>query len=64
MADKFYRVSSADKDIILDIAHNEKIGGIVAYSSDSTTPTAAYIVEKLALPGIPYKILMKVAMAI
>ena len=54
-ADKFYLVSTTDKDAVLSVAEEEKIDGIVAYASDPAAPTAAYVAEKLGLQGIPYK---------
>ena len=54
-ADKFYLASTNDKDKILEIAKKEKIDGIMAYASDPAAPTAAYVGEKLHLPGNPYK---------
>lgn len=54
VADKFYQVSTTDKDAVLQIAKQESIYGIVAYSSDPAAPTAAYVSEALSLPGIPY----------
>lgn len=53
--DKFYLASTTDKDLILDIAKKEKIDGILAYASDPAAPTAAYVAEKMGLPGNPYK---------
>ena len=53
-ADKFYLASTTDMDLILDIAKKEKIDGILAYASDPAAPTAAYVAEKLGLPGNPY----------
>lgn len=55
-ADKFYLVSTTDKGACLKVAIEENVDGIVAYSSDPAAPTAAYVAEKLHLPGIPYKI--------
>lgn len=55
IADKFYLVSTTDKDKILEIAKIENIDGIVAYASDPAAPTAAYVAEKLNLPTNPYK---------
>ncbi len=52
-ADKFYQESTTDKTAILEIARKEKIDGIVAYASDPAAPTAAYVAEKLGLPGNP-----------
>ncbi len=54
-ADVFYQVSTTDKDAVLQVAINEKIDGIVAYASDPAAPTAAYVAEKMVLPGNPYK---------
>lgn len=54
VADKFYLVSTTDKDKILDVAKKENIDGILAYASDPAAPTAAFVAEKLGLPGNPY----------
>lgn len=54
-SDKFYLESTTDKEKILEIARQEKIDGIVAYASDPAAPTAAFIAEKLGLPGNPYE---------
>ncbi len=54
-ADKFYCVSTTDKEAILEVAQKEKIDGIVAYASDPAAPTAAYVAEGLGLPTNPYK---------
>ena len=53
-ANKFYCVSTTDKDAVLKVAEKEKIDGIVAYASDPAAPTAAYVAEKLGLPTNPY----------
>lgn len=53
-ADKFYQVSTTDIPAVLKIAEEERIDGIVAYASDPAAPTAAYVAEKLGLPGNPY----------
>ena len=53
-ADKFYLVSTTDKDKVLEVARKEKIDGILAYASDPAAPTAAYVAEKMGLPGNPY----------
>ena len=55
VADKFYLVSTTDKDLILKVAKKEKIKGILAYASDPAAPTAAYVAEQLGLPTSPYK---------
>lgn len=55
VSDKFYLVSTTDKDAVLAVAKKEKIDGIIAYASDPAAPTAAYVAEKLGLPTNPYK---------
>lgn len=53
-ADKFYLVSTTDKNAVLEVAKNEKVDGVLAYASDPAAPTAAYVAEKLGLSGSPY----------
>ena len=55
LVDKFYLVSTTDKEAVLDVAIKEKIDGVLAYASDPAAPTAAYVAEKLCLPTNPYK---------
>jgi carbamoylphosphate synthase large subunit len=55
LANKYYDVSTTDADAVLEVAKKEKIDGIVAYASDPAAPTAAYVAEKLRLPGNPYE---------
>ena len=54
-ADKFYQTSTTDKKEILKVAQDENIDYIIAYASDPAAPTAAYVAEKLGLPGNPYE---------
>lgn len=54
-ADKFYLVSTTDKEAVLKVAMDENIDGILAYASDPAAPTAAYVAEKLGLPTNPYQ---------
>lgn len=54
-ADKFYLVSTTDKEAVLEVAKTERIDGILAYASDPAAPTAAYVAEALSLPGSPYE---------
>lgn len=53
-ADKFYLVSTTDKEAVLAAAQAENVDGVLAYASDPAAPTAAYVAEKLNLPGSPY----------
>lgn len=55
-ADKFYLVSTTDKEAVLKVALEEQVDGVVAYSSDPAAPTAAFVTKKLGLPGVPYEI--------
>lgn len=54
-ADQFYLISTTDKDAVLELAQKEKIEGVLAYASDPAAPTAAYVAEKLELPGNPFE---------
>lgn len=54
-ADKFYLVSTTDKEAVLEVAKQENIDGILAYASDPAVPTAAYVAQELGLPGNPYE---------
>ncbi len=54
-ADKFYLVSTVDKEAVLQVARDEAVDGVVAYASDPAAPTAAYVAEQLGLPGNPYE---------
>lgn len=55
VADKFYLVSTIDKEAVLSVAQTEKINGIVAYASDPAAPTAAFVSERMGLPTNPYQ---------
>ena len=54
-ADKFYLVSTTDKEAVLKVARKEKVDGVLAYASDPAAPTAAYVSEKLGLATSPYE---------
>lgn len=54
-ADKFYLVSTTDRQAVLAVAKKEKIDGVVAYASDPAAPTAAFVAEKLCLATSPLK---------
>ena len=54
-ADKFYQISTTDKDAVLNIALDEQIDFIIAYASDPAAPTAAFVAEKMGLPTNPYR---------
>ena len=53
VADKFYLVSTTDKDAVLDVAKKENVDGVMAYASDPAAPTAAYVADAMGLAGNP-----------
>ena len=55
LVDKFYLVSTIDKEAVLKVARQEAVDGIVGYASDPAATTVAYVAEKMGLPGNPYK---------
>lgn len=61
LADEYHNISTTDQDAILALARDLKIDGIVAYASDPAAPTAAYVAEKLGLPGNPYESVLTLA---
>jgi biotin carboxylase len=54
-ADEYHNISTTDKEKILELAKKLKIDGIVAYASEPSSPTAAYVSDALGLPGASYK---------
>jgi carbamoylphosphate synthase large subunit len=54
-ADRFYCVSTTDKESVLEVAQEENVDGVVDYASDPAAPTAAYVAEKMGLLTNPYK---------
>ncbi len=53
VADRYYCISSLDRERVLDIARLEHIDGVLAYASDPAARTAAYVGEALGLNGNP-----------
>ncbi|RUT77873.1 ATP-grasp domain-containing protein [Ancylomarina longa] len=54
-ADEFHNVSTTDLKGVLKLARKLEIDGILAYASDPAAPTAAYVSERMGLPGNSYK---------
>ena len=54
IADEAYFDSTTDLDAVLALASRLKVDGIMTYNSDPAAPTAAYVAEKLGLPGNSY----------
>lgn len=54
LADEYYNVSTTDFQGVLELAKKVEPDFIIAYASDPAAPTAAYVSEKLGLPGNSY----------
>jgi carbamoyl-phosphate synthase large subunit len=55
LADIHEVVDIADPEATLEVARRHRIDGIVCDTTDVGVPTAAYVAEKLGLPGISYE---------
>lgn len=55
LCDKFYPISTIDKEAILRACQEEKIDGITTIASDVATLTVNYVAEKMGLIGNPDK---------
>lgn len=55
LCDKFYPISTVDKDAILKVCQEEQIDGIITIASDVATLTVNYVAEKMGLIGNPDK---------
>ena len=47
--DKFYPVSFADKEAVLEICKKEQIAGIISFSLESALPTLIYVAQSMGL---------------
>ena len=54
-SDEYVNVSIVEKEAVLDVARELKIDGIMSFACDPGVTTAAYVAEKLGLPGLPYR---------
>lgn len=55
LADEYHNVSTTDKEAVLALARELEIDGILCFASDPAAPTAAYVSERLGLPGNGYE---------
>lgn len=53
VAHEYYEVSTTDLDGVLALARSLDIDGVLAYASDPAALTAAYVADRLGLPGDP-----------
>ena len=61
LAHQSFNVSTTDKEGVLRLAEYLNIDGIVAYASDPSAPSAAFVAEKMGLPGNPYQAVLTLA---
>ena len=54
-SDEYCNVSIIDKDAVLEAARERGIDGIMSFAVDPGVVTAAYVQDKLGLPGNPYE---------
>lgn len=55
LCDKFYPISTIDKDAILKVCQDERIDGITTIASDVAVLTVNYVAEQMGLIGNPDK---------
>jgi len=53
-ADEYHNVSTTDKEGVLALAKRLNIHGIIAFASDPSMPTSAYVARELGLPSPSY----------
>ena len=53
-SDEYRNVSIVDKEAVLAVARELQIDGIMSFAVDPGVVTAAYVQEKMGLPGNPY----------
>ncbi len=54
-ANEYVNISTTDLEGVLAVAREKSVDSILAYASEPAAPTAAFVAEKLGLPGNPYK---------
>ncbi|WP_461630077.1 ATP-grasp domain-containing protein [Labilibaculum euxinus] len=54
-ADEYINLNTGDLKGVLNLSRKLEIDGVLACASNSATTTAAYVSEKMGLPGNPYK---------
>jgi len=59
LADKFFQIDTTDRTGTLEIARLTNIAAVVTDQSDVAVPTAAYVAERLGLPGIGFETSLK-----
>lgn len=57
IADEYCKIDIIDKEAVLKEAQRLKIDGIIPFCSDVLAPVAAYVQEKMGLPGNSYDVI-------
>jgi carbamoylphosphate synthase large subunit len=55
LANEYHNVSTTDKEGVLELAKELRIDGVLAFASDPAALTAAFVAEKMSLPGNSFK---------
>lgn len=53
-SNEYYNVNITDKEVVLKLAKELKIDGIMSFAVDPGVLTASYVAERMGLPGCPY----------
>ena len=56
ISDEYKNISTVEKEQVLQFAKERQIDGVIAYASDPSAMTAAYVSDCLKLPGSSYNI--------
>src|SRR5690606_37329036 len=54
-ADEYHNVSTTDKESVLELADRLGVDYVMSYASDPGAPVAAYVADRLGLPGSSYQ---------
>ena len=54
-SDEYHNVSIIDKEKVLALAKKLRVDGILSFATDPGVTVAAYVAEKMGLPGCPYE---------
>lgn len=54
LADEYYNISTTDTEAVFELAAGLNLDAVVAFGSDVAALPAAFVAEKLGLPGNPY----------
>lgn len=54
-SDEYVNISTIDKEAVLEFAMVQNIDGIIAYASDPSAMTAAYVSDAMGIPGATFE---------